>query len=86
MSTPSTDPPRSWPKHLSKADYARACQEVTGKPVSRQAISRRIERGTLQVTTVTIAGQVREYIDTEKFPPGPGQPRWANRPTPSPQQ
>lgn len=78
MSTTPT--PRTWPKLLSKADYARACEVMTGKPVTRQAITRRIERGTLQVTVQEIGGKSREYIDTEAYPPGPGQARWANRP------
>lgn len=75
MATTPT-PPANWPRLLSLADYARACSQATGKTITRQAISQRIESGTLTPEPATEFGGRTRYIDTVKFPPGPAPGRW----------
>lgn len=72
--------PITWPKLLTIAEYARACEQVTKKPVSRQSIANRLAAGSLTAEEQTIGGLTRRYINTEKYPPGPSAGRWPNRP------
>lgn len=84
LSAPTTPPPAApaaWPRLLTLTDYAHACAQVVGKPVTRQAIHQRLTSGTLTAEVQAIGdGKPRRYIDTERYPPGPATGRHPHRP------